>query len=667
MLIAITCSMTSQKKMPDKWTLDDLKKFNPNELKLDTYTLRGREDIIEVLQNDILPSIFTANDHGKYEVLIASGHVRSGKTRIGQEVFQSLQESSNKQPIYLPVNLGNGKGFKDLFDPFITPSEALGARMVDGYFHTTSPLKAIDAGTVLYHLAGEDSETPIVVHIDEHSQYVHAFAKHFIEYHNWSNETEDEKTTIALEKGRKKFVSMLDELVGLTSSIDICVVVSGTSFGDVPYDHESKYNLTPLKLPLLNPDDCLDLVSDVIVAEMEQRKKKFKSLSLPQKSDILKSSLFKVALADTGGLPGFVVMLGRLAAGKTVAHAESYVQQLQTTVNRYLNKSVPERINIAILVSLARPPLKRTSKLLVKRIDEGRDSATAGKAGSKKKDISWTVQDASDSGTVNVIDVGDGGMDNQDVEIRLPSAVVATYTAHEESDLPLDISTLCCNVTKSDPWTWQRFEKAHMYYLAAVLHAIAKTKNEFWKDRSPTLSNALVSASPSDNMFLGKRLQVSEDFVPTKIIEDATQCIPRNNAKSKDLAVDLADVTHVHQAMDGTPIIDAYVNLSVGDNNDETTLFIQYKHSKECSDSTVKVSFMNSEAERLEEKISKSSWDQRSWLFLWVTNREVNKDTDDVHKNLIWVGKDALIEHAPLIGGRGLVSGNDFVRDEIDN
>jgi hypothetical protein len=127
----------------------------------------------------------------------------------------------------------------------------------------------------------------------------------------------------------------------------------------------------------------------------------------------------------------------------------------------------------------------------------------------------------------------------------------------------------------------------------------------------------------------------------------------------------------MHQALDGTPIIDAYVNLKLRDKgtlvaapasraaaatvDETTTLFIQYKHSKLESDAQVKVSEMNEAVKKLETYLSgPGKWGQRPWIFLWVTNRAI-VDGAIHHPNLLWVGKDKLVDHAPLIERRGLI------------
>ena len=114
-------------------------------------------------------------------------------------------------------------------------------------------------------------------------------------------------------------------------------------------------------------------------------------------------------------------------------------------------------------------------------------------------------------------------------------------------------------------------------------------------------------------------------------------------------------------ACDGTPIIDAHLNLRLkgndGPNQNEygdVVLFVQYKHSKLESDTTVKVSEMNTAVELLSSRLKRYQW-KGEWLFLWVSNRNVIEDTKNPDPHLLWVGKNELVKHAPLIGRRGLV------------
>ena len=65
---------------------------------------------------------------------------------------------------------------------------------------------------------------------------------------------------------------------------------------------------------------------------------------------------------------------------------------------------------------------------------------------------------------------------------------------------------------------------------------------------------------------------------------------------------------------------------------------------------------MNETVTKLETYLSgPGKWSGRPWIFLWVTNRAIVDDATTPHPNLLWVGKDKLIDHAPLIGRRGLI------------
>lgn len=77
---------------------------------------------------------------------------------------------------------------------------------------------------------------------------------------------------------------------------------------------------------------------------------------------------------------------------------------------------------------------------------------------------------------------------------------------------------------------------------------------------------------------------------------------------------------------------------------------MQYKHSGLASRTfDVAVSTMNSEVSKLH-----NGWQDRKWIFLWVTNRTVVEDADPDCR-LLWVCKATLAEHVPLLGFRGLV------------
>ncbi len=92
---------------------------------------------------------------------------------------------------------------------------------------------------------------------------------------------------------------------------------------------------------------------------------------------------------------------------------------------------------------------------------------------------------------------------------------------------------------------------------------------------------------------------------------------------------------------------------------------IQYKHSKPEANGVVKVSKMNASVVLLESRLNSCGWVEHEWLFLWVSNRRIEVDVTP-NKRLLWVGRDELANHAPLIGRRGLVPTELLHRNEVD-
>lgn len=238
----------------------------------DPHTLRGRDETMQNIRGNLTSLMtlsLTGQNHGLYKVFVASGHVRSGKTRIGQEVFKCVNGLwGGGTAVYIPVTLGNGNGFDVNFDPRVTPSQSLGARIAKQYSSSMGcSLKAVNAGKVINALAGEgeDRGRPIVVHIDEHGQYIHQHARY---WKRQSQHSDDNDDAAFIEQGREAVVAMLDELVGIANSMNdrqrlrLVVVLSGTSLEDVSPHHDSKYQLVPLKLPVLSPKMCSELASE---------------------------------------------------------------------------------------------------------------------------------------------------------------------------------------------------------------------------------------------------------------------------------------------------------------------------------------------------------------------------------------------------------------------
>lgn len=99
-------------------------------------------------------------NHADFTYLIASGHVRSGKTRTGIEtprIVKDLcaQESKKSEtpafsdPVYLKIDFLSGAKFNAQFDVAGLPySVALGARLISSFYQGV-PLKIVEHETAL--------------------------------------------------------------------------------------------------------------------------------------------------------------------------------------------------------------------------------------------------------------------------------------------------------------------------------------------------------------------------------------------------------------------------------------------------------------------------------------------------------------------------------------
>ena len=138
------------------------------------------------------------------------------------------------------------------------------------------------------------------------------------------------------------------------------------------------------------------------------------------------------------------------------------------------------------------------------------------------------------------------------------------------------------------------------------------------------------------------------------------QCIPRSDARpGSKHGVCTDNLSEIFQVAPGTPIIDSFLNINLettAPNQQRTTLFIQHKHSGlESATSATSVSMMNNEVQKLAKHLAQCGWSEhQEWIFLWVTNREVVKN-EVPHDKLLWVSRAELMDHAPLLGTRGLV------------
>ena len=105
----------------------------------------------------------TATDHATFSFLMASGHVRIGKTRSGIETPRIVgrlceqiesQEKGDRfsNPVYLRIDFLNGARFDSQFDSLTRPpSVALGARLICA-FYEESVLHQVDHQVALHNI-----------------------------------------------------------------------------------------------------------------------------------------------------------------------------------------------------------------------------------------------------------------------------------------------------------------------------------------------------------------------------------------------------------------------------------------------------------------------------------------------------------------------------------
>ncbi|CAJ1926732.1 unnamed protein product [Cylindrotheca closterium] len=561
-----------------------------------------------------------STDHAQFAFLVASGHVRSGKTRTGIElpgiidrVFESKSLDQKVLPtVYLKIDFLNGSKFNAQFDtPRRAPSEALGGRLLLSYFDI-SVLQPIShdfvMGQILRHVlrhnkAEANVVVPVVIHFDEHGE--------FIADRNKSENNSD---------GRNFFLKMLQCLGSLATSNDSAVrdwhragsfflvpITTGTSSTDANFTELSKYQVHHLALPVLDTATRKKMAAECLQGNANVDKN--------QISNILENDLFQVALADTGGLPGLV----EFACEYNFQQGNSSpVQHLHLKVAAYVNKKWDAKMKSIVSASLSRIRVSNAFVLM---------------AGT---DTTFTVQSALDGGTIFL----------QNHEIRLAPAVLGKFT----NDNDMLHSLILKAPTRADPWTWQSFEKVHLLYLAATMGAMVKEREQF-KDIS--LRTYLRNLQPAGNSYLSQKLVLPLEFQSNNYIEDERQCI-----SNQKIRVTTEDHAHVHLAKAGTPIVDGYLNVKVLGGK-RLTIFLQYKHSELLSSNArVNVSHMNEAAQNLDHCLDpQHGWDvEGDWIFVWVTNREVIQDVEAIHERLLWVDSNSLCEHCPLIGERGLVA-----------
>ena len=237
--------------------------------------------------------------------------------------------------------------------------------------------------------------------------------------------------------------------------------------------------------------------------------------------------------------------------------------------------------------------------------------------------------------------------------------------ANAAQPFPANIDVLLPTISRQDDWTWQRFEKMHLHFLAASLGAMYNQRDNF---KTVTLGDVLRGAEPANSPWLAKEVDLAK-VCPDQVVEDDVKCFPKSNEKTAE-CVDVEDFRNVHQAKEATPTVDGYVNFRCPDGS-EIVVFLQHKHRKLTSGTSVSVKEMNEERETLDARIRNSSrydeiWRSRKTLLVFVTNRDVDGNLEGLADNVVYISRKEMPEHLHVFANCGLLNVDDCVRDDDD-
>ena len=106
--------------------------------------------------------------------------------------------------------------------------------------------------------------------------------------------------------------------------------------------------------------------------------------------EVLENTMFKVAIADAGGLPGAVIWACDGATHDYLFRQSSFIEALTETARGYAKFPLPDRWKACVLCSFACSPLVDGSILVARDPNKGALS-------------DWTVSRAADSGSILVL------------------------------------------------------------------------------------------------------------------------------------------------------------------------------------------------------------------------------------------------------------------------
>jgi len=610
-----------------------------------------REDAVATIKQSIQSNFVQRSIGRKNEVdiLCAPGHVRVGKTTLGEETpsligdvaktESSFKESTIREALYFKIDFSNGLWCSPFVDGQLSIRRALAVRL--GCIAANAKFSELDrAGAseipdvadvidVILDVAldgatDEKTVVPIVVHFDEYGEY-HTWMKENVEtapkapFKEMVKElraavmTEPTKMPHTL---RKKFEA------GQYFVVPIC---TGTTFGDVSFKL-TEGKLSPVTLPLLTIQQTQAVARSLLSLNAGTNQERADT--------IMKSNTFQIALGDCGGAPGFLSFLAKL--DDTVITDEAYCQLMKTEALRITEKlgKKPDGWDDIVSLMMSNLPVEPKDVMI-------RDHSLA---------------DLADRGYFHMVEPSPATVNRQ---IRIVPALLCVRTWTRDA---CSVSGLLHDVSKNTPWTWQQYEIFNAHYTAAVLRALALWGPKL--GRNVTIRDVLRGAVPSTAPELDVVLVIPPSFIGNSIVSEGMQCLP---PKSTD-SVQVNDYANVHLCGNGNRNVDAYVNVR-DTGGISYTIFFQYKHTDslnvanptELNIAKVTEMFTNVQSRMKQaRKESPEKWNGRHTLFCVVSNRALNGDTtdlacgDDIDHGTLIISKEQMQEYYHVFAGRGL-------------
>ena len=402
-------------------------------------------------------------DPAQHGFLSFNGHVRTGKTRMGEEVPRIIDEMRGAgsdwawaQAVYLDIRFQGGAQFAPDLDRGHAPGPKIEARIaaaagslfdedgtrVDISRMTHAQAATIDVHAVFGALVGEygakGKVLPIVLHLDEYGLYVE------------SSGDPDAFKRLLLHVGTLMSQSRRTDYF-------LVPVATGTSYRDVDFGALSAHRLWCPRLRLLSPDESVQAARSFW--ERSGRADAF-PIASPRSTD---GQRFAAALADAGGYPGYIAMLcdlGFRADG-------DYSQALCDQVTNYSDRL--ER----------RPPPKLWARVVRKMLTR--------QVMSTSDVVEYEARDGS-AASVSVLDLVDDGR------------VMPNWTGPRELRVSVPFHMLRCwlreagvfDAARADEASFPRFHAAFMAArVAAIYHETTTDRLSF------TLRDVLSGAKPS--------------------------------------------------------------------------------------------------------------------------------------------------------------------------